>query len=173
MDDINERIKHCYFLFPTIEYMADTPNGKMFLTFVQSKYKFIYGFAKMLSYIPTVIVRIIISLVMWSRSIPKDFISPVLTHFRPTVLSKIVFMAEDEMKTVQAPDYKTIEKNKQRITFIYSLTDKWAPVTYYERLVARFPDIDAQVSDEFKHAFVINTSHEMAALISNRILEKK
>lgn len=81
-------------------------------------------------------------------------------------------MAEDEMEKVLAPDYQIIERNKHRLTFIYSVTDKWAPVTYYERLTARFPDIDAQVNDEFKHAFVINSSHEMAALISNKIQEK-
>lgn len=171
-DDINKRIKHCYFLFPTIEHMADSPNGKMFIAFIQSNYKLVYCIAALLAYIPTKLIAIIVSLVMWCRSIPQAHLSPVLMHFRPTVLSKIIFMANDEMMRVQTPNYQIIEKNKKRLTFIYSLTDKWTPITYYERLVARFPDIDAQVTDEFRHAFVINTSYEMAAFISARILDK-
>lgn len=33
-NDINKRVRKCYLLFPTVEYIADTPNGRFFIHFV-------------------------------------------------------------------------------------------------------------------------------------------
>lgn len=171
-EDINRRIQHAYFLFPTFEYMADTPNGKLLTNFLGFQYRLVDGLAKMLTYIPTVVLAAFITVFMWCRSMPLEFLDSMLMHFRPSVLSKVVFLAADEMQTVLAPDYKTIEENKQRLSFIYSANDKWAPITYYERLIARIPDIDAQLTDEFTHAFVLKSSHDMAGSLAGRILER-
>lgn len=74
-------------------------------------------------------------------------------------------MADSEMLEIYEPDYDLIEENKHRLTFLYSTTDEWTPITYYERLVERIPDVKAQVSDRFDHAFVLKTSKTMGKYI--------
>lgn len=172
INDINQRIKHSYFLFPTIEYMADSAAGKLFIGYIESNFKIIFWLTKVLAYIPFAIQGFFIGAYFWIKSIPLAFMETAYIHFKPNVLSKIIFLASDEMAKVQAPAYDIIEKNKQRLSFLYSTTDNWAPVTYYERLVARFPGIDATITDEFQHAFVLNASPDVAAFIAGRILEK-
>lgn len=92
-----------------------------------------------------------------------------LMYIRPSVLSKIVYMADDEMERIKEPDYALIEKNKNRLTFLYSTTDGWTPITYYERLISRIPEVKAQITDKFEHAFVLKSSHNMGALVSEWI----
>lgn len=92
-----------------------------------------------------------------------------MIYIRPSVISKIVCMADDEMDKVNAPDYGLIEKNKHRLTFFYSTTDGWTPITYYERLIEKIPNVNAQVSDKFDHAFVLRTSYDMGALLAKWI----
>lgn len=105
----------------------------------------------------------------WIRSIPSEFMETILMHIRPSVLSKIVYMATDEMETVKEPDYAIIEKNIKRLTFLYSTTDGWTPITYFERLTGRFPGINAQITDKHDHAFVLKSSINMGALVAEWI----
>lgn len=78
-------------------------------------------------------------------------------------------MANDEMDKVIEPDYNIIDVNKHRLTFFYSSTDGWTPITHYERLVSRIPDIKAQITHQIEHSFVLNSSHEMGALLAEWI----
>lgn len=172
MNDINQRIKHSYLLFPTIEYMADSVAGKWFIRYIEMHFKIIFWLAKVLNYIPFAVQAFFIGAYFWIKSIPLALLNTAYIHFKPNVLSKIIYLASDEMVHVQAPAYDIIEQNKQRLSFVYSITDQWAPVTYYERLVARFPAIDATITDEFTHAFVLSASPDVAAFIAGRILEK-
>lgn len=90
-------------------------------------------------------------------------------YIRPSVISKIIYMADDEMEKVMEPDYSLIEKNKERLTFFYSTTDGWTPITHYERLLSRIPDAKAQITDKFDHSFVIKSSYNMSALLAEWI----
>lgn len=99
----------------------------------------------------------------------SEFTNVVLLLLRPKVLSKILFLADDEMVKVKEPDYELIEANKERLTFFYSSTDGWTPVTYYERLIGRIPNVDAQITDKYDHEFIFKSSHNMGALVADWI----
>lgn len=148
---------------------ADTPNGKLYISTVQKYFTIVHYVVKFASFLPESVLKIAISIVCWIRSIPSEFMSSILMYIRPGVISKIICMADDEMDKVRAPDYGLIEKNKHRLTFFYSTTDEWTPITYYERLIERIPDVKAQVSSEYDHAFVLKSSHEMGALLAEWI----
>lgn len=81
-------------------------------------------------------------------------------------------MADDEMQKVKEPDYALIEKNKHRLTLVYSLTDGWTPITFYEHMVARIEGIKALITDKYDHAFVLESSHNMGALVAEWIEQK-
>lgn len=160
-EDMSKRIHHCYLLFPTIEYMAETPNGRLYTSTVQKYFKIFYYLSVFVSYWPCLVRKAIVSIAFWIRSIPSDFMSTVLMYIRPSVISKVACMADSEMLEIHEPDYDLIEENKHRLTFLYSTTDEWTPITYYERLVERITDVKAHVSDKFDHAFVLKSSKTM------------
>lgn len=84
-----------------------------------------------------------------------------------------MYMANDEMVKVKEPDYELIDANKERLTLFYSTTDGWTPVTYYERLIGRIPNINAQITDKYDHAFVVKSSHNMGELVADWIQKSK
>lgn len=119
--------------------------------------------------LPVILQKLFISVFFWIRSIPFELKNAALMHLRPSVLSKIIYMADDEMETVKDPDYFVIEKNKDRLIFLYSTTDGWTPITYYERLISKIPDVNVQITDKYEHAFVLKSSHEIAVVVSRWI----
>lgn len=118
---------------------------------------------------PIIVQKSLITIFFWIQSIPREFIETALMYVRPNVLSKIICMADDEMEKVKEPDYALIDKNKHRLKILYSTTDGWTPITYYERLIGRIPDINAEITDKFDHAFVLKSSHKMGAVVSEWI----
>lgn len=161
-------IFHISFLF-----QADTPNGKKYVHIFRNLYGIIiYRFVKLFSCLPLSIRKVIISIFCWIRSLPQEFIPHFLMILRPSVLSKVVHLADDEMKKVQAPDYDIMRQNEERFTFYYSASDDWTPYTYYKRLIEKFPNIDARLTDKFQHSFVLKSSYEMGIVFGEWIQQR-
>lgn len=163
IDDINNRIKQCCLLFPTIEYMAATPNGKTYRNTLQFFFKPLYYGATLLSKLPRSFRAICVRITFFFFSIPKVYLDEGLILVRPRVLSKIVFLADCELEEVLEADYTTIEKNKERLRIIYSSSDGWTPATYHQRLCARIPDIKAHMADRFDHTFTLKSNYSELA----------
>lgn len=136
---------------------------------LQKCFNFIYPLLKFLSHLPLILREIMVKIFCWIRSFPQEFVPYVLMVIRPSVMSKLVYMSDDEMEKLKEPDYALMKQNEQRLTLFYSTTDGWAPITHYERLVGQMPNIKAQVSDQFEHTFVIKKSCEMGALLGEWI----
>lgn len=174
IDDINQRIRQCCLLFPTFEYMASAPNGKIYMNTLQFYFKILYYGAKLLDLFPRFLRAFCVQVVLWMRNIPSAFTDVTLMLVRPSVLSKIVFMADGEMDDVLEPDYTTIEQNKSRLRFIYSTTDGWTPATYYHRLKAQVPDVKAHLTDRFEHTFTLKSSYiELADCLAPWVLSSQ
>jgi len=173
IDDISKRIHHCYLLFPTFEYMAASPNGKRYMKIVQRFFKPIYVMAKVLQYIPQILLIAAIRIVFFICSIPYEYVETTLIMLRPSVFSKIVYMSDCEMEEVLQADYETIEKNKRRLKFIYSLSDGWTPVVYYKRLRDRIVDVEAEITDKFEHSFTMQSSYDMGVFVTEWIQENR
>lgn len=136
---------------------------------LQKPFNIVYQLVKFLSYLPLKLRETIISIFCWIRSFPQEFIPWILMVIRPSVLSKLVHMSDDEMERVKEPDYALMKKNEHRLTFFYSTKDGWAPITHYERLVSQMPNVKAQVTDQFEHSFVIKSSCEMGTVLGEWI----
>lgn len=169
---IHKRIKKVYCLFPTIEYMAVSPNGCLYRKWFQRFWPFIHWLSILLSYMPSFVPLCLVYLYFLLFTIPKRFIGTTLKHIQPTILSKIVFLADEEMIRVQAPDYEHINENKHLLKFYYGATDGWTPIEYCERLKDNVPGVDAQIDiNNIGHAFVLRSSVEMGKLVAQWILE--
>lgn len=175
--DIKDHVRKCYLLFPTIERMVESPNGWMFTTVILTLYNVFGFFIGLFHRLPFFAKFLLISLYFWIASIPKQFIGTTLSYLRPTVMEKVVFLAKQEMDRVVDLDIETVKENKDLLQLYYGATDGWVPVSYYEDIKKRVPDIDAVLDDhKIEHAFVLKSSELMAKIVGemvqkNRVLE--
>lgn len=169
--DIKDRIHHCYMMFPTIEHMSTSPNGWWYTNVLQPYWTIIYYLVLLLSYTPMSFKAFLISIYFYLFSVPNCLIGTTLKYIRPTILSKIVFLADEEMDRVVDADYEHIEKHKKMLTFYYGATDGWTPVSYVKSLRQKIPDIDAHLCVcGYAHAFVLRSSFSVGQLVSNWIV---
>lgn len=160
------------FIFFRFLLKSDTPNGKHYINVFRKLFGIIYWFSKLFMYLPLFVREFIMSIICWIRSYPQELVPHILMIGRPSVMNKIVYMADDEMKKLNAPDYDLIEQNADRLTFFYSTLDGWTPKSYYDRLMKNLPNINVKVTDKFAHSFVINSSYEMGALLGEWIQQQ-
>lgn len=140
---------------------------------VHNIYKIIYYLTSFLAIMPKIVRIVLIKIFFLTRSIPQEFTPCALMYIKPSVLTKIIYLADDEMEKVVEPDYSLIEKNQKRLTFFYSTTDGWTPITYYERLKSRLPNVVAHLTSELDHSFVLKHSNEMAVKLAEWIQQNR
>jgi len=67
---------------------------------------------------------------------------------------------------------QVIEQNLKKLIFYYGATDHWTPVTYYEDMKEKFPDGEIYLCERrLKHAFVLESSEEVAEMVAPWIQE--
>lgn len=170
---IKSKIQHCYLLFPTIERMAVSPNGRFFTTIFPRLNFIAVWFYWFVSVLPTQLKIFLISIYFAIFRVPNTFIGTALKYAKPSVAEKVVFLANEEMKRVRDADLETIENNKHLLKFYYGTTDGWVPVSYCTDLKARIPDIDADLcTRRIAHAFVLRSGPEMGYIVADWIRRK-
>lgn len=172
--EIKSQIHQCYLLFPTIEHMAASSNGWVYINIVQRFWLFLNLLITIFSKLPTVCQVLIIYMYFFMMGIPRYFVGTALKYSRPTVLRKIVYLADDEMERVIEPDLALLEANQKILKLYYGASDGWAPVKYCHRMQERVPGLDAQVDIyQYSHAFVLRSSIEMGKLVSGWIMQNR
>lgn len=170
--DIKDRIHRCYMLFPTIEHMVTAPNGWWYTNVLQRYWTIIYIVAVLFSYLPFSIQAFLVYIYFYLFSVKGIFHGTTLKYLRPSILSKIVFLADEEMERIRDLDYDHVEKNKKILKIYYGATDGWTPIEYVRRLKQKIPDIDAEIDlCEYAHAFVLRSSVHVGKLTAGWILE--
>ena len=168
----NLDIEECYFLFPTLERMAETPNGKI-VTFVINYILWLTLFGSWIFiFLPTFLQVTLLRIYCFVVSLPTDNIPALLKLINPHVLNKVFFLAGDEMKKVRELDDEIIKANIDKLRIYYGATDGWTPLKYYEELKQKHKDVKAEVcSRGYQHAFVLKHSKEVADLVSSWLLK--
>lgn len=169
---IKERVVKSYLLFPTIEYMAETPNGKLLVNFVKHILKLVLFLAWIFMILPTFIQNILLYIYSAIRNVEDKHKETIRNIVNPDVLDKVFFMAFDEMDLVRERNQNSIVENVKKIKFYYGATDGWTPIKYYEKLKKDVPDVEAELCvRNFNHAFVLGMSVPVGQMVSNWILE--
>ncbi|KAH8408718.1 hypothetical protein KR215_011485 [Drosophila sulfurigaster] len=169
--EIRQRVKKCYMLFPTIERMMESPNGWLFTKIAMPLYSvFGYVFFTFFNVLPVWLRILLIQIYFLIFSIPKQFTGTALKYTKASVAEKVVFLADDEMARVRGLQRELVQENLGLLKFYYGTTDGWVPVSYYEQLKQKFPQVDAKLdSKKIAHAFVLRHSKPMATIVSNMI----
>lgn len=174
LPEIKPKIHHAYLLFPTIEHMRETPNGWIYTNIVQRFWFILSLIITIFSKLPLVAQVLVINIYFFVMNIPRHFTGTALKYSRPSVLQKIVYLADEEMERVVEPDYEVLKENQHILKLYYGTTDGWTPVNYCHRLQERINGLDAEVDIyKFAHAFVLRSSVEMGKLVGGWILRNR
>ena len=154
-------------LFPTIERMALSPNGRFFTPVL----KYLRWALPLITcpiyfLLPPTIKALLIK---WhfGEGHATCSIDGTLKYLSPSVLSNSAYLANQEMQQVDKVDVATIAANIDRLFFYYGVCDLWCPTDYYQSMKSEFPDAEIHLcSDGLEHAFVLRSSARMAEIVT-------
>uniref|UniRef100_A0A3B4A433 Lipid droplet-associated hydrolase n=1 Tax=Periophthalmus magnuspinnatus TaxID=409849 RepID=A0A3B4A433_9GOBI len=140
-------------LFPTIERMAQTPQGRV-VTPVICQLRYVAYFPVfLLSLLPESLKHGLVRLAVYIYS----RLSP-LSNFR-THCANAMYMGGQEMKKVLDRDNATIKKHLHKLIFYYGAADHWCPVEYYNDIKRDFPDGDFRLCESQQSPLISSSSH--------------
>lgn len=161
-------IAKCFMLFPTLERIRVTPNGKWFSSLLPF-YAFAEPFLNLVMMLPTGLHRLFLQIYFWGQA-PSAITEASLHLFKPDVFQNVFHMARGEMESVFDLDVETLEHNLEKIFFYFGTSDGWVPLEHVEEMKTKLPKMNFKVCDKgVDHAFVIKHSELMAQTICSLI----
>lgn len=165
---ISQRLIHAINLFPAIEDLKDTPNGRFWMPV--SKYcrlpfallAFVFSFA------PNWFKNALVAWRAKGRPVHEKILKPCHSCVSFSLMNHALYMAAtemDDMKELDESIIAIIHKHESKLTFYYGSADKWAPLSFYERMRNRFSKVDIRLCDcGYPHDFVLDSSEQVAKL---------
>ncbi|KAI1711059.1 lipid-droplet associated hydrolase domain-containing protein [Ditylenchus destructor] len=174
----NYDVSGCYALFPAVERMAETPNGRWIRQIVRLLDNHDFLARTMifwLDFIPESVKR---QLCQWhlGQNSPSCVVAAAVELLSTNVLRNVAHMARNELDVVQGFDESLIPNEyKDRIIFYYGINDGWSPVEWTDGMKRYLQNESAVVIDEngCQHAFVIRDSEIMATQLAKILLAKR
>lgn len=170
-ENLTMRLKSVNLLFPTLQKMAEAPNGYFINNILRKFHSFILFLYFIVSLLPTLIVSFLVTLYLRISSLPKQYLKYILKFLNPKVGEKILFLAYNEMDTVKCLNNEALNKIRHLTNIIYSSHDGWAPVSYMEDVHKNHPEIP-MTEVNIEHAFVLKSSEQVAEMVSHFIKTK-
>ncbi|XP_028251447.1 lipid droplet-associated hydrolase [Parambassis ranga] len=154
-------------LFPTIERMSQSPQGKV-MTPVLCHMRYIaYLPLFLLSLLPETLKAGLIKLAFGGiNSLDHTVIQPTVGLLSGDCAANAMYMGGQEMRKVLERDNITIKNNLEKLIFYYGATDHWCPVQYYHDIRQDFPQGDFRLCENgFRHAFVLDAGRQVAKMV--------
>jgi len=158
-------VKKAILLFPTIERMSSTPNGRH-LTFMTTFFMWLLHFLALIaSKLPDSIRKLGVN-VVFTRPHSNKLLVPNANKIVNSMLKNAscmrscLFMGRDEMRNVNEPNQLAIERHMDKLIFYYGQTDRWCPIDYFYDMV-RFVESKLKSSDIQKSQVVKLDTHGM------------
>lgn len=165
------RIKSINLLFPTVQHMAVTQNGKFLNKIIRKLHIVVMFFMYLLYLLPDCIHTLFIKLYLKYNSLPEHFLLRIKKLINPFVMEKVLLMSYDEMDSVVNLNVQCLDKIKHLINVIYSIRDGWAPISYMEDFKKFQPELTMEAVN-INHAFVLKSSEIVAEKVANNINKK-
>lgn len=164
----SKQVLRCFMLFPTIEHMAQSPNGVKMAPVLRHLRWLVVFIAFLFYLIPDIVKCQLIR--WWYKNVdyPSCMEKAVLATSTPWTANFTTYLAKIEMNKVTTLQRDLINKHSGQLSFYYGSSDHWAPVKYYHNLIAEFPKLDARLCTlNLKHAFVLDSQEgrEMAKIV--------
>uniref|UniRef100_A0A1B6LBZ0 Lipid droplet-associated hydrolase n=1 Tax=Graphocephala atropunctata TaxID=36148 RepID=A0A1B6LBZ0_9HEMI len=167
----------CYLLMPTLERIAQTPNGKFLTTLLDLFMTVIIFLAWIFSLFPTgTRVFLIRCWFILSRQheVDRGCMEATCQLTRPRQLRNIFTLALNEMVYIRELDMQVLNAHCAKLKVYFARKDGWAPLSYMESLKKAKPEIDVTVlAEQFQHAFVLDNPEEMADILAQEIKKER
>lgn len=159
-------IIHAFLLFPTIERMAETPNGRIATPFLCWFRYILYATGYLiLKPCPEIIKSFLIQQFLGFKSEISS-----TSVLQPFCLANAAYLGSQEMVHVMKRDNEIIKEQLPKLTFYYGSQDGWCPVKFYEDMKKDFPEGNIHLCKKgLPHAFVLYSSQEMATIVADWI----
>uniref|UniRef100_A0A8C3VWZ5 Lipid droplet-associated hydrolase n=1 Tax=Catagonus wagneri TaxID=51154 RepID=A0A8C3VWZ5_9CETA len=158
-----------FLLFPTIERMSVSPNGKIATPLLcWLRYALYIPIYLLLKPWPVNIKSLMVRMClrMMNLQISSEYL--FLNMLEPSCLVNVAYLASQEMMEVVKRDNETIREHLSKLTFYYGTKDAWCPKEYYEDMKKDFPEGDIQLCEKkMPHAFVLHFYQEMASMVAD------
>lgn len=170
--DVRSRVLKAYLLFPTIERMAESPNGKLMTGVIKHIVPVILYLVWFFTFLPVFAQKFLLSVHFMLRRIPTYHVEPTMKLMNPTVLGNVFFLAMDEMENVKELDNESLRDLSDLLFLYYGTTDGWVPLAYCKDMAQNNPQVKCMVCEKrIDHAFVLRYNSEMADILLDLIQE--
>ncbi|CAG9817871.1 unnamed protein product [Phaedon cochleariae] len=169
---LKDKVADVSLLFPTIEHMATTSNGKFMTGFVKHIVWLIVFLSWFFTVLPSALQFILVYIYMTIVGMPNPNLDSIMDLVKPGVLKRVFFLAYEEMDQVKERNNEVIKRNCAKINFHYGVNDGWAPKSFCDRLKNDIPNVHAQTSN-INHAFVLKRSVEVGKIVADWIKGKQ
>ncbi|KAM6458904.1 lipid droplet-associated hydrolase isoform 2-T3 [Liasis olivaceus] len=155
-------------LFPTIERMAHSPQGRLLTPLLCQLRYILYMPAYLLSLLPEKAKSFLVRCALHGQKSSNDvLVTTSVDMINMDCIANIMYLGSQEMRKVIDRDNSTIKQHLKKLIFYYGATDVWCPLQYYEEMKMEFPDGDIRLCEKgIHHAFVLDASREMAEMIT-------
>jgi len=165
---LKKQVVKAFLLYPTIERMAVSPNGRFLtplVTHIPSWFLALPFYIFQL--FPVSWRQAILRFYFSGRGVIPDCIYKAsLVLAQPQTAANCLELYYEESYTVVNLDIDFIQTHLSQLRFYYGTTDAWVPTSYYQEMKDVFPDGDIQLCQEgYEHAFVIKNSEDMALTV--------
>nr|XP_004930268.2 lipid droplet-associated hydrolase-like [Bombyx mori] len=168
---ILQRLSSVNLLFPTLQKMAESKNGKLLNNILRPLHYFILLLFIIVYYLPESIRTYLAFSYLKLNSLPKHFSSRILKLCNPRVGEKIFHLAYNEMDKVNLLNFAMIDKIKHLTRIIYSNRDNWVPPHCMNDLM-QYQPLLAMKEVDIEHSFVLKSSEEVAEMAIDFITSK-
>lgn len=158
-----DRVRKVVLLFPTMERVAESRNGRKYYPFYSGLLKMILVcIAGLLSIIfPLLVQRMLLGLIL--RKIDPSIRSHIVEGGMNLISARswynILSMAHQELQEVTLLEASMLERHGHKVVLYYGVKDRWVPDDVYAITKERFPLCDVVLCNrDCKHAFVERVS---------------
>ncbi|KAI1730659.1 lipid-droplet associated hydrolase domain-containing protein [Ditylenchus destructor] len=169
----NYEVSGCYALFPAVERMAETPNGRRIRPILLDNHDFLARtMICWLDYIPKSVKR---WLCQWhlGQNSPSCVVAAAVELLSTNVIRNVAHMARNELDVVHGFDASLIPNEyKDRIIFYYGSNDGWSPLEWTDGMKSYLHNESAVIVDKngCQHDFVTRDSEIMATELAKVLL---
>ncbi|KAL1115926.1 hypothetical protein AAG570_005421 [Ranatra chinensis] len=175
-EDVRSQLAKAYLMFPTLEHISKSFNGKIVMSFLRHFIPVIIFLTFIFSMFPVKLRMFlfwIYFLMTGKWSVDDDCLQGCLKLVQPKPIRSVFFLAMDEMYQIKELDYEVLRDYGHKVNCYYSPTDGWAPLWNYENIKKNCPSVNAILFDKYIHAFVLTTPKEVAFELSREINEER
>ncbi|XP_062981288.1 lipid droplet-associated hydrolase [Elgaria multicarinata webbii] len=154
-------------LFPTIEHLAQSPNGKTATPLLCHLRYALYIPIYLMMCLPEAAKKFFVRLVLRAvKHLDESVFNTAVDMLNMNCVANAMYLGSDEMRAIKERDNANIRKHLKKLTFYYGATDAWCPVHFYEDMKTEFPDGDIRLCEKgLRHAFTLDSSKEVAEMV--------